>query len=183
MQATAMEPGIGITDSEQDTTVCVLNQVLSDEHVLLTKLRNYHWNVTGSHFRELHALFGEQYDIVAIRIDEVAECIRALGAPAVGTMTEYLQRTALREHPGSFPAANEMLRNLLADHEALIRSIREFLAPTAESDLDVGTIGLLTRLIQDHEKMAWVVRATLSQKLDDRQERYSVLMSEELSDK
>ena len=60
MQATAIDQGIGITKATLDNTISVLNQVLADEHVLLMKLRNFHWNVTGPHFRELHALFDEQ---------------------------------------------------------------------------------------------------------------------------
>ncbi len=55
-----------------------LTQTLSDESVLLLKLRNYHWNVAGPHFRQLHALFEEQYGVLAVRIDQVAERIRAL---------------------------------------------------------------------------------------------------------
>ena len=175
MQATAIDQGIGITKATLDNTISVLNQVLADEHVLLMKLRNFHWNVTGPHFRALHALFDEQKVIVATRTDEVAERVRALGVPAIATMTEYLHRTAIREHPGSVPAANEMLHDLLADHETIIRYIRSFLMMPTECDLDIGTIDLLTDAIQDHEKMAWVTRATLSRKLDDQQERYSVL--------
>jgi starvation-inducible DNA-binding protein len=175
MQATEVDQGIGISKTTFDSTISVLNQVLSDEHVLLMKLRNYHWNITGPHFRELHALFDEQQVVIATRTDEVAERIRALGAWAMATMTEYLHQTAIREHPGSFPAANEMLHDLLKDHEAVIRFIRELLTSSMERNLDVGTIDLLTDLIQDHEKMAWVIRATLPEKFNDHQVRYSVL--------
>jgi starvation-inducible DNA-binding protein len=100
-----------------------------------------------------------------MRIDEVAERMRTLGAPAIGTMTEYLQRSVLREHPGRSLAAKEMLHDLLECHCEVIRFLRQVLASPAHSDLDVGSADLLTRLIQDHEKMAWVLRATLS---DDR---------------
>jgi len=175
MQATEADQGIGITKATFDSTISVLNQILSDEHVLLMKLRNYHWNVTGPRFRELHAVFDEQQLIIGTRTDEVAERVRALGARAMATMTEYLHRTAIREHPSSFPAANEMLHNLLADHKTIIRFIRGLLTPSKEGDLDVGTTHLLTDLIQDHEEMAWAIRATLPDKLDDHQERYSVL--------
>ncbi|MEO8098540.1 MAG: DNA starvation/stationary phase protection protein [Acidobacteriota bacterium] len=175
MQATAMDQGIGITNTTLVNTLGVLKQTISDEQVLLMKLRNCHWNVTGPNFRELHALFEEQYQLVARRIDEIAERIRALDAPAVGTMTEYLQRTALHEHPGSFPAAKEMLSDLLGDHEIIVRSIRDSLTLPPLSDLDVGTVDHLTGLMQDHEKMAWMLRATLSDKAAERQKRHSVL--------
>ncbi len=82
-------------------------------------------------------------------------------------MTEYLQRSTLREHPGSFPAAHQMLHDVLKDHETIIGFITESLTPPSEHILDIGTIDLLTELIQDHEKMAWALRATLSDDHED----------------
>ena len=155
-------------------SIDVLTQTLSDESVLLTKLRNYHWNVAGPHFQQLHELFKEQYGTLEIRVDQVAERIRALGAHAAGTMAEYLQRTALREHPGSFPAAHQMLHDVLGDHEVIIRSITEAITPPAQQALDIGTTDLLTSLLQDHEKMAWMLRASLSDNHEDPY-RYPVL--------
>jgi starvation-inducible DNA-binding protein len=160
-------------ESRNDLTnraIDILTQTLSDENVLLMKLRNCHWNVAGPHFRQLHLLFEEQYGILAIRIDQVAERIRALGAHATATMNEYLQRSTLREHPGSFPAAHQMLRDVLEDHDVIIRSVTESLT-LAPHSLDVGTIDLLTNLIQDHEKMAWALRATLSDNHEDQHRR------------
>ena len=179
MQTLSPEPEIGIPAATLGTTVNVLTQVLSDEHVLCMKLRNCHWNVEGDHFRDLHALFEEQYEIIGVRIDKVAERVRALGAKTIGTMTEYLQRTALLEHPGKFPSAKNMLRDLLGDHGTVIRFIRTSLASSSEHYLDVGSIDLLTVLMQDHERMAWIMRATLSGSFDDdqphRAERLCVL--------
>jgi starvation-inducible DNA-binding protein len=163
MQTAEMQSTNDLTNSSID----VLTQTLADENVLLIKLRNCHWNVAGPHFRQLHALFEEQYGTVAIRVDQVAERIRALGSHAIGTMVEYLQRSTLREHPGSFPAAHQMLHDALADHESIIRSIGESIARPAQDSLDVGTTDLLTKLIQDHEKMAWALRATLSDNHED----------------
>ena len=178
MQTASPETGLSIAANTLGATIDVLTQVLSDEHLLYIKLRNCHWNVEGPHFRELHALFEEQYEMIAARIDGVAERMRALGAKAVGTMTEYLHRTALVERPGEFPTAKHMLRDLLEDHGTVIRFIRTSLA-CSQNSLDVGSIDLLTILLKDHEKMAWIVRATLSQKFEDRQpqrsERLSVL--------
>jgi starvation-inducible DNA-binding protein len=163
MQTAELEPRNDLTIRAID----VLTQTLSDENVLLIKLRNCHWNVAGPHFRQLHALFEEQYGMLAIRTDQLAERIRTLGAHATGTMTEYLQRSALREHPGSFPAAHQMLHDVLGDHEAIIRFLTESLTPLSQHVLDIGTTDLLTDLIQDHEKMAWALRATLSDNHED----------------
>jgi starvation-inducible DNA-binding protein len=163
MQTVDMESTNDLTRRSAD----VLTQTLSDENVLLVKLRNCHWNVAGPHFRQFHTLFEEQYDTLAIRIDQVAERLRALGSHATGTMAEYLQRSTLREHPGSFPAAHQMLHDGLGDHEAIIRSITQSLTQPAKDVLDIGTTDLLTNLIQDHEKMAWALRASLSDNHED----------------
>ena len=170
MQTVEMESRNDLTKRSID----VLTQTLSDENVLLVKLRNCHWNVAGPHFRQFHALFEEQYDTLTIRVDQVAERIRALGSHATGTMAEYLQRSTLREHPGSFPAAHQMLHDVLGDHEAIVWSITQSLKPSAQDVLDIGTTDLLTNLIQDHEKMAWALRASLSDNHEDPR-RYPVL--------
>jgi len=61
-------------------------RLLADEHILYVKTRKYHWNVVGELFHSLHNLFEEQYTILADRIDAIAERIRALGPPAIGTL-------------------------------------------------------------------------------------------------
>jgi starvation-inducible DNA-binding protein len=170
MQALHRESKQGV----RSDAIGVLTQILSDEQVLVVKLRNYHWNVVGPSFRELHTLFEEQYGILAMRIDDVAERMRALGAHATGTMAEYLQHTALREHPGRFPSADEMSVDLLADHQTVTRYITEALERPAGSTLDVGTIDMLTGLIQDHEKMSWQLSSTLVDKQDEQREHNAV---------
>ena len=69
----------GVTDEQRAGVVEILNGTLADLHVLYTKTRNYHWNVVGEHFRDLHKLLEEQYEALAESIDEVAERTRMLG--------------------------------------------------------------------------------------------------------
>jgi hypothetical protein len=76
-------------------------------------------------------------------------------------MAEYLQHTALREHPGRFPSANEMSGDLLADHQTITRYITEALERPSGNTLDIGTIDVLTGLAQDHEKMSWQLSSLL----------------------
>lgn len=154
--------GIGIPDQDLREGARVLTQLLADEHVLFHKLRNYHWNVRGLHFSELHGLFEGQYELIGKRIDEAAERIRQLGYPAPATMTEFLQLTGLSEHPGDYSNASVMIGNILEDHELLARYIRREIEAESGSQLDIGTIDFLTGLLRDHEKMAWMLRATLS---------------------
>lgn len=153
---------IGLTDPNTQAVAAILGRVLADAHILYIKTRNYHWNITGPLFQSLHAMFEEQYDALAEDIDAIAERIRTIGAPAIGTLTEFLQHATLSEHPGTYPDAMTMVANLLADHEAIIRNLRKDLRACDEEYDDMGTSDFLTGLMERHEKTAWMLRATLA---------------------
>lgn len=159
-----MNPNIGIEPKHREGVVGLLSPLLADEYVLYTKTRNYHWNVIGPQFNDLHKFFQEQYEALDDVVDEVAERARTLGGHAVGTLAEFVQVTRLKEHPARYPDAREMLANLLADHEAIIRTLRRDLETAAEQHHDVGTNDFLTGLMERHEKMAWMLRAFLEGK-------------------
>ena len=116
-----MKPRIGIADDMRRGVVELLSTLLADEYVLYTKTRNYHWNVVGTQFNDLHKFFEAQYEALDEVIDEVAERARSLGGHALGTLAEFTERTRLKEEPQKTPEAKQMLANLLADHETLIR--------------------------------------------------------------
>jgi len=106
---------IGLEDSNRREVTQVLNNLISDECLLSTKTKNYHWNVTGPHFHVLHGLFGDQYTKLDQLIDRIGERIRALGANAFGTMAEFLRCTRLQERPG-IPSELAMVEDLYDDH-------------------------------------------------------------------
>jgi starvation-inducible DNA-binding protein len=154
-----MKPNIAITDDNRRSVVAILNALLADEYVLYTKTRNYHWNVVGPMFNDLHKFFETQYEALSDVVDEVAERVRALGAPAAGTLTEFGQHTRLKEQPGQHPEATAMIANLLTDHETVIRQLRADVDTTLTRHGDSGTSNFLTDLMERHEKMAWMLRA------------------------
>ena len=150
---------IGLSESNRDSVVKILNAVLADEYVLYTKTRNYHWNVVGPQFNDLHKFFQEQYEALDDMVDEVAERARSVGGKAYGTLAEFSQHARLKEHPGEQPAALTMVANLQADHEAMIRTLRADLETVLEKHNDAGTNDFLTGLMEKHEKMAWMLRS------------------------
>ena len=156
-----MKPNIGMTDKDGDAVVKILNTLLADEYVLYTKTRNYHWNVVGPQFNDLHKFFEAQYAELNEVIDDVAERARSLGGRSAATLAEFLEASRLKEHPGKHPAAGDMLENLLADHEAVVRQLRADVDATASAYHDAGTSDFLTGLMEKHEKMAWMLRAFL----------------------
>ncbi|HZS33510.1 MAG TPA: DNA starvation/stationary phase protection protein [Methylomirabilota bacterium] len=155
---------IGLGERQRQGVTEVLGRLLADEYVLYTKTRNYHWNVTGPQFHDLHKFFEAQYEALDDIVDEVAERARSLGGPAVGTLAEFQKLARLKEHPGRYPNAREMVDNLLADHEAVIRTLRQDLEMVADRHGDAGTNDFLTGLMERHEKMAWMLRALLEGK-------------------
>jgi starvation-inducible DNA-binding protein len=155
-----MNLNIGLSDEQRAAVVKILNMLLSDEYLLYTKTRNYHWNVLGPQFNDLHKFFEEQYTDLNVVVDDVAERARSLGGWALGTLQEFAQHARLKEVAGQHPNAREMIANLLADHETLVRQLRTDLE-AAEKHHDMGTNDFLTGLMEKHEKMAWMLRSFL----------------------
>jgi len=151
---------IGIAEQDREGVVSLLASLLADEYVLYTKTRNYHWNVVSPHFNDYHKFFEGQYGEIAVFVDDIAERIRQLGGKTIATLDELKSHTRLKEHPGKYPNDREMFSNLVADHESIIRNLREDLAKCDQSFHDMGTSDFLTGLMENHEKMVWMLRAT-----------------------
>ncbi len=152
-------PNIGIAAENRAYVVKILVRLLSDEYVLYTRTRKYHWNVTGPRFQQLHDFFKVQYTQLEVIIDDVAERIPQLGGKTVATLEEFKQLTRLKEDVGRFPDANKMLTNLLEDHETIIRVLRTDGDACADKYHDMGTNEFLIGLMELHEKTAWMIRA------------------------
>ncbi len=157
-----MKPEIGITEKHLDTTISVLGVILADEMMLYVKTRKSHWNVIGNSFMELHKLFEGQYSEQEKTIDLVAERISKLGGKAIGTMKEFLEHTRLNEKPAQFPSQKVMMQELLADHESLVVGLRRDIEICGEDGKDAVTADLLTKIMEQHESTAWVLRRYLS---------------------
>jgi starvation-inducible DNA-binding protein len=156
-----MHSNIGLMDAQRAEVGQILTVLLADEYLLYTKTRNYHWNVVGPQFIALHKFFEAQYEALQTIVDDVAERIRVLGHAAIGTLAECLEQTRLQQHPGHYPAADEMLMNLLSDHESVMRQLRTDVETCMDPYHDAGTSDFLTGLLEQHEKMAWMLRASL----------------------
>jgi len=151
---------IGIADDQLEQVVHGLSRVLADSYSLYLKTHSYHWNVVGPMFHSLHAMFMDEYTEMALAVDEIAERIRALGAPAPGTYRQFAELSVVPEDT-DVPDAHEMVRRLVAAHEATARTIRDTL-PVAEGAPDQVSTDLLVRRLEVHEKTAWMLRSMLA---------------------
>src|SRR5215211_3207185 len=120
------EPTIDIGISETDRTAITegLSRLLADTYTLYLKTHNYHWNVTGPLFNTLHLMFETQYNELWLAVDLIAERIRSLGSFAPGSGAQFAPLTAIAEADG-VPKAEEMIRDLVLGHEAVVRTARK----------------------------------------------------------
>lgn len=151
---------IGISENDRQQIAEGLSRLLADTYTLYLKTHNFHWNVTGPMFQTLHLMFETQYNELSLAVDAVAERIRTLGFPAPGTYKEYSQLTSIEEAEG-VPTAEEMIKELVAGQEAVVRTARSVF-PLADAANDEPTADLLTQRMQTHEKTAWMLRSLLN---------------------
>jgi len=156
-----MKANIGITEKNRQAVAAELSKIVADEYLLYTKTRNAHWNVEGPDFHAKHLFFESQYGQLDDIIDNTAERIRSLGHYAPGTLKGMLELTHLSEQSRSKNDAEGFIKELLADHEAIIIHLRENIKRFADELGDAGTSDFITGLMETHEKMAWFLRAHL----------------------
>ena len=153
-----MKPNIGIPEKHLQAVALEMNKVLADEFVLYAKTRNYHWNVEGDNFMEMHKFYEGQYEQLDEIMDDVAERIRTIGHYAEARLKDYTKLSHLEEQEYT-NKQNEQLRNLLSDHETIIQNLRKLITTFADEHKDIGTSDFVTGLMKEHEKMAWFIRA------------------------
>ena len=150
---------IGINNEDRQQIADGLSKLLADTYTLYLKTHYFHWNVTGPMFNTLHLMFETQYTELSLAVDLVAERIRSLGVYAPGTYAQFAKLTSIAETI-DVPKANDMIRELVAGHEAVCRTARSVF-PAAEKAADEATADLLTQRLQLHEKTAWMLRSLL----------------------
>ncbi len=152
-----MKVNIGINEKDRQAIAAGLSRLLADTYLLYLKTHNFHWNVTGPMFTTLHVMFEEHYTELAEAIDVIAERIRALGVYAPASLGQYSELASIKEETG-VPKAEDMVRQLVADHEAVVCTARSIL-DSVDKAQDEVTLGLLGERMQVHEKTAWMLRS------------------------
>lgn len=135
-----------------------LTEVLTHTYRLVLKSHTYHWNVTGPTFLSVHEMTEAQYTDMFAAADVLAERIRALGKPALVSPAGLATGPDGKELDADL-TAEEMVKDLMSDHEDLARRMRA-LVETAEAADDPVTADLATERTAFHEKAAWMLRAT-----------------------
>jgi len=156
---TQVRPDIGFSDEDRTLVVGALRKVLADSYCFMLTCQNYHWNVRGQHFKQVHELTEAQYEDLFGAIDEIAERIRALGHLAPGTLHEFNDLTTLNM-PDAQLGEKEMIAELLKGNEALSKTLKNS-RKIAEEIEDEVTVDMLIERTKTHEKTAWMYRSML----------------------
>ncbi|NNF34558.1 MAG: DNA starvation/stationary phase protection protein [Saprospiraceae bacterium] len=150
---------IGIKPNNVEKTATQLNKLLSNYHVYYQNLRNYHWNISGEHFFDLHEKFEELYNEAKVNIDEIAERILTLRKKPTSTLKEYLEEADIKEMPTL--DSNEMVKNIIQNHAQLIDNMRNVIECAGEAN-DEGTIDMVGGFLASVEKKSWMLDAWLA---------------------
>lgn len=150
---------IGINEKDRKKIAEGLSHLLADTYTLYLKTHYFHWNVTGPMFNTLHLMFETQYNELALAVDAIAERIRSLDFYAPGTYREFSKLASITESE-SVPKAQDMIKELVAAHEAVCRTARTVF-PAVEKAADEASADLITQRLQVHEKTAWMLRSLL----------------------
>ncbi len=148
---------IGINEKDRVEVAEGLKRLLADSYTLYLQTHNFHWNVTGPRFRDLHLMFEEHYTELATAVDDIAERIRTLGVAAPGTYKAFAALSAIKEVDG-VPPADQMVELLTQAHEQVVKTCREVLGTAQKAD-DESSVALISDRMRVHEKTAWMLRA------------------------
>lgn len=137
-----------------------LNALVASQASLYYKTKKAHWLAAGPLFKEIHEMLDEHATFIINNVDEIAERITMLGGTPVGGLNEFSERSLFKDFdPGRAPM-NEYLKALFQDHENLIVAYRNAITEGSTKN-DYGTVDLLTKILQEHEKAAWYLRETI----------------------
>jgi starvation-inducible DNA-binding protein len=134
-----------------------LNQLLCNYHIYYQNLRNFHWNVNGVNFFDLHDKFEALYNDARTKIDEIAERILTLRHKPLSRFSTYLKRAEITESP-ILQDDYEMVNVTLFNHQTIISNFRRILKVAGEAQ-DEGTLDLIGSFLAELEKESWMLDA------------------------
>jgi starvation-inducible DNA-binding protein len=155
---------LGLDPARVNQTVEKLNKLLSDYHIYYQNLRNFHWNVKGENFFELHEQFEGLYTHARTTIDDIAERILTLRHEPLSKMSDYLAEGEIEES-GILSDDVEMVSVILKNHRILIKDMRKIIS-MADHANDEGTIDMIGSLLEDLEKKSWMLDSWRVRKLE-----------------
>jgi starvation-inducible DNA-binding protein len=152
--APALDTPTDLSDEAVRALSAKLNAILADTFALYLKTKNFHWHVSGSHFRDYHLLLDEQAEQIFATTDEIAERVRKIGGTTLRSISQISELQNIKDNNEDFVPAPEMLRELMNDNKFVGASMREA-HELADKHDDAATAGLLETFIDQAERRTW----------------------------
>ena len=145
----------GLLTAKQSAAVAdALNPVIADAFALYVKLKNFHWHLAGSHFRDYHELLDEQAEATLADVDRLAERVRKTGGTTIRSIGHIARLTQVEDDDQAYVPPRAMMERLLADHQAVAKSQRAAVE-TAEANKDYPTANVLEEVLDATERRVW----------------------------
>lgn len=143
-----------LSPKQVEAVAKAINPIIADSFVLYVKTKNFHWHLSGPHFRSYHLLFDEHAEGILESIDPLAERLRKIGAATLKGITNISQLATLKDDTDEFVSAEEMVARLLADNKKVAKTLREAIE-TCDENKDAATSDLLAKLLDETERRVW----------------------------
>ena len=148
-----------LSEQSRSTIAAVINPLAADCFALYIKTKNFHWHLSGSHFRDYHLLFDEHADQLLDMVDVLAERVRKLGGKTLRSIAHIKQLQRIQDAEDSDFSALQMVRTLLHDNQTFITHMRQAHKVCSENN-DVATTSILENYIDEGEKRIWFLYET-----------------------
>ena len=137
-----------------DKISAAMNTLLADTFALYLKTKNFHWHISGRHFRDYHLMLDEQSEQIFDTTDDIAERVRKIGGTTLRSIGQVAKLQTLKDNDESFVPPREMLRELMNDNKALVATMKKA-HDAADKYEDVATTSVLENFIDEAERRAW----------------------------
>jgi starvation-inducible DNA-binding protein len=148
---------LGLNQEQVANTGKALNQLLANYQLYYQNLRNFHWNISGENFFDLHEKFEELYEDARLEIDEIAERLLTLRLRPLSTISAYLESAKIEE-AGKVLDSHKMVETILENHQILIADMRTIISRASKVE-DEGTIDMIGGFLSKMEKKSWMLDA------------------------
>ena len=155
-----LDTPIGLSQDAVAKISDCLRQLLADVFALYLKTKNFHWHISGSHFRDYHLLLDEHASQIFAMTDEIAERTRKIGGTTLRSVSDITRHQRLTDNDARDIGPKEMLKELRGDNQQLTRYLRSA-HEVCEQDNDVATASLIETWVDEAERRTWFLSETV----------------------
>jgi starvation-inducible DNA-binding protein len=155
----ALDTPSDLDEKGREKVAEAVNRLVADAFALYIKTKNYHWHMSGRHFRDYHLLLDEQAEQIFATIDPLAERVRKIGGNTIRSVAHIAQLQRVKDNDEDFVAAPDMLKDLLTENKKMAKNMRDAHQICDDAE-DVATASLLEVYIDETERRTWFLYET-----------------------